>query len=215
MSAQPFFSNSFNSFNNLTPGYTRVPIPPLQENNYPFRNPPVEGQIKARTEKFKSSFYPHSLSEWNKLDPEIRESSSVSLLKKKLFSQITPPANSVYGIHNPKGIAFLTQLRMGLSKLNFHKFKHSFKDTINPMCPVNDGIEDTEHFLLLCNSFREQRFSLLAGVNDVLEACGHSESANFNMLQIRLYGNKHLPLEANKMILNLTIKYISETERFG
>ena len=61
-----------------------------------------------------------------------------------------------------------------------------------------DGIEDTEHFLLLCNSFRE-----------------HSESADINMSQILLYGNKHLPLEANKVILNLTIKCISETERFG
>ena len=43
------------------------------------------------------------------------------------------------------------------------------------MCPVNDGIEDTEHFLLLCKSFREQRCSLPAGDNDVLESCGHSE----------------------------------------
>ena len=47
------------------------------------------------------------------------------------------------------------------------------------------------------------------------EACGHSESADINMLQLLLYGNKYLPLEANKLILNLTIKYISETERFG
>ena len=69
-------------------------------------------------------------------------------------------------------------------------------------------MEDTEHFLPL-------RCSLLAGVNDVLEACGHSENADINMLQLLLYGNKNLPLEANKMILNLTIKYISETERFG
>ena len=108
--------------NNLTPDYTRDPIPLLQENNYRFRNPPVVGQMKARTEKFKSSFYPHSLSEWNKLDPEIRETSSVSVLKTKSFSQIRYPANFVHGIHNPKGIASLTQLRMGLSKLNFHKF---------------------------------------------------------------------------------------------
>ena len=36
------------------------------------------GQIKARTEKFKHSFYPHSMYEWNKLDPEIRGSSSVA-----------------------------------------------------------------------------------------------------------------------------------------
>ena len=103
---------------------------------------------------------------------------------------------------------------MRLSKLNFHKFKHNFKDTINPMCPVNDGIEDTEHYLLLCNSLREQRCSLLAGVNDVLEACGHSESADINMLQLLLCGNKNMPLEANKLILTLTINYISETDRF-
>ena len=38
--------------NNLTPDYTRDPIPPLHGNNYPFRNPPVVGQIRARTEKF-------------------------------------------------------------------------------------------------------------------------------------------------------------------
>ena len=74
--------------NKLTPDYTRDPIPPLYENNYPFRNPSVVGQIRARTEKFKSSFYPHSLSEWNKLDPEIRESSSASILKKKLFLRL-------------------------------------------------------------------------------------------------------------------------------
>ena len=122
----------------------------------------------ARTEKFKSSFYPDSLCEWNKLDPEIRQSSSVSVFKKKLISPIRLPANSVYGIHIPKGVAHLTQLRVGLRKLNFHKFEHNFKDTINPLCPVNDGIEDTENFLLLCHAFREQ--GLLAGVNDVLEA---------------------------------------------
>ena len=56
---------------------------------------------------------------------------------------------------------------------------------------------------------------ILAGVNDVLRACGHPESADINMLQLLLYGNNNLPFEANKMILNLTIKYISETERFG
>ena len=110
---------------------------------------------------------------------------------------IRPPANSVYGIHNPKGIAYLTQLRVGLSKLNFHKFKHDFKDSVNPMCSINDGIEDTEHFLLLCNSFTEQRHDLLAGVNDVLEAYGYSEAPDNDILQLILYGNKNLPLEAN------------------
>ena len=52
--------------------------------------------------------------------------------------------------------SYLSQVRVGLSKLNFHKFKHNFRDAINPLCPTNDGIEDTEHFLLLCPAFDTQ-----------------------------------------------------------
>ena len=94
-------------------------------------------------------------------------------------------------------------------------FKHNFEDTINPMCQVNGGIEDTEHFLLLCNSFIEQRHNLLAGVNDVLVVYEYCESSYINMLDLLLYGSKHLPFEANTLILSLTIKYIFETERFA
>jgi len=59
----------------------------------------------------------------------------------------------MYSIHNPEGLAILTQLRAGLSKLNFHKFRHNFKDAENPLCPAKDGIEDTDHFLLHCHSY--------------------------------------------------------------
>ena len=44
----------------------------------------------------------------------------------------------------------------------------NFRDTINPMCPTNDGIEDTEHFLLLCPSFDVQRRDLLAEISESL-----------------------------------------------
>ena len=82
----------------------------------------------------------------------------------KLLSIIRPPAKSVFGVHDPVGLSYLSQLRVGLSKLDFHKFNHNFRDTVNPMGPTNDGIEDTEHFLLLCPSFDIQRRDLLAGV---------------------------------------------------
>ena len=88
------------------------------------------------------------------------------------------------------------------------------------MGPVNDGIHRRYGRLFAALQFfqrAESRFFLLAGVNEVLEACGHSESADINMLHFLLYtyGNKNLSLEANELILNLTIKDISETERFG
>ena len=76
---------------------------------------------------------------------------------------------SVFGIHNPKGLSYLTQLRVGLIKLNFHKFKHHFRDPVNPLCPTSDGIEDREHFLLLCPSGDVQEQDFLAGIVELLK----------------------------------------------
>ena len=90
--------------NNLTPLYTKEPIPPLQQSNYSLRNRDVIGRIKARTEKFLSSFYPNCICEWNKLDPEIRLAPSVAVFKAKLLSKIRPPAKSIYCIHDPIGL---------------------------------------------------------------------------------------------------------------
>ena len=50
--------------------------------------------------------------------------------------------------------------------------------TINPMCPTNDGIEDTEHFLLLCPTFDVPRRDLLAGVSALLRPLGHTNPSN-------------------------------------
>ena len=112
------------------------------------------------------------------------------------------------------GLAILTQLRAGLSKLNLHKFKHNFKDTVYPMCSINDGIEDTEHFLLLCHSYDVQRQDLLDTINPILESQGLSNLSNKALLKILLYGDERLPPKSNTMVLEATIRYIYATERF-
>ena len=199
--------------NNLTPSYMKDPFPPQRPLQYCLRNQDVIGRIKARTEKFQSSFYPHCLSEWNKLDPEIRLAPSVAVFKKKLLSIIRPPAKSFFGIHDPIGLSHLCQLRVGLSKLNFHKFKHNFRDTINPLCPSNDGIEDTEHFLLLCPSFAVPRRGLLTGVLALLRPYGYVSNSNEALMQVLLYGDKNLPNDLNKSILLLILNFIHQTGR--
>ena len=161
-----------------------------------------------------TTFYPNCLSEWEKLDPEIRGSRSVNVFKKQLLGLIRPPSKSVYGIHDPKILSILTQLRVGLSKLNFHKFKHNFSDTLNPLCVINDGIEDTEHFLLLCHAYDIHRRDLLDSVNAILRPYGLSNLPNKELLQILLYGHEKLPFHSNTIILEATLKYIQATERF-
>ena len=205
----------YKMINNLLPEYTLDPVPQLQQPHYCLRNQDVIGRIWARTEKFKSSFYPNCLAEWNELDSEIRLAPSVGIFKKKLISIIRPPAKSVFGIHDPIGLSYLTQLRVGLSKLCFHKFKHNFRDSINPMCPSNDGIETTEHFLLLCPSFGVERRNLLARVFELLRPYGYIDFSNEVLTQLLLYGDKNLPNNLNRNILELTLQYIHATGRFN
>ena len=200
--------------NNITPDYTRYPIPQLPQAMYSFRNADVIAQIRARTTRFKASFYPDCLSEWNTLDQEVRLSPSLSIFKTKLSKLIRPTPKLVYGIHDSKGLAILTQLRVGLSKLNFHKFKHNFRDTVNPLCPANDGVEDTEHFLLLCHSYNELRFDLLNSVNAILLPHGFSSLSNEVLLRFILYGDERLTIDTNKKLLEATLKFIHASERF-
>ena len=196
--------------------YEVVMAPLWPYSNYSLRNQDVIGQIRARTEKFLSSFYPNCICEWNKLDPEIRLAPSVAVFKAKLLSKIRPPAKSIFCIHDPIGLGYLFQLRVGLSKLNFHKFNHNFRDTVNPMCPTNDGIEDTEHFLLLCPSFDIQRRDLLAGASELLRPFVRINTLPNNVLvQYLLYGNKELPDDVNKNLLELTLNFIHKTGRLG
>ena len=201
--------------NDLAPKYTTDPIPPLRQSRYSLRKQDAIGRIRTRTEKFQSTFYSHCLSEWNKLNPEIRLAPSIASFKTKLLSKIRPLPKPVFRIHDPTGLSYLTQLRVGLSELNFHKFKHNFRDTINPMCPTNDGIEDTEHFLLLCPSFEVPRRDLLAGVSALLRPLGHINLSNEFLMQILLYGDKDFPNNLNKDILLLTLRFIHETGRFN
>ena len=81
------------------------------------------------------------------------------------------------------------------------------------MCPTNDGIEDTEHFLLLCPSFEVPRRDLLAGVFALLRPYGFITNSNKVLMQILLYGDKDLPNDLNKGILLLTLSFIHKTGR--
>ena len=64
----------------------------------------------------------------------IRNSSSLNIFRKSILKFMTPSTNSLFNCHNPKEIKLITRLRLGLSHLREHKFKHSFQDSLNPFC---------------------------------------------------------------------------------
>ena len=200
--------------NNLTPDYTRIPIPPLRQSSYSLRYPATVGQINARTACFSASFYPSCLLEWNKLPHKIRKSPTIGSFKNKLLPLIRPPPKPVYSIHDPRGLAILTQLRVGLSMLNLHKFRHNSRDTLNPMCPSNDGVEDTEHFLLHCHSYDACRTDLLDSLSSTLQPYDLPNLSNALILKLIPYGDERLSVDSNSEILKATLRYTYATQRF-
>ena len=101
---------------------------------------------------FQNSFLPAAIKEWTRLDIHIRKSDSISIFKKRILNFIRALPNKVLNSNNPQGLKLLTRLRLGLSHLRYHKFKHNFLDTINPLCSCGSDIETTLHFLFFSSS---------------------------------------------------------------
>ena len=95
--------------------------------------------FKTRHNFFKNSFFPVVISEWNSLNIDIRNSSSINVFKKELLKFIRPEPNSTYNINDTKVLKLLTRLRLGVSHLGDHKFRHNFQDCVSPMCLLWSG----------------------------------------------------------------------------
>ena len=153
--------------------------------------------IKIRPDYFKNSFFPSAISEWNKRDLNIRNSSSFNNFKKKLLNFIRPCANSVFDIHNSLGIKLLTELRLGLSHLHEHKFRHCFKDTLNLLCECGKDIESTMHFFLHCSNFLLPRQTLFQKIRNTDDSI--LSQSERHLTQTLLYGNQNCHSSINRL----------------
>ena len=86
------------------------------------------------TDYFKYSFFLSTLNDWFKLDKNIRNSDSIAIFKSRLLYFICPVQSNIYHIFDPKGLKFLTRLRLGLSHLNEQKFRHDLQNCLNLLC---------------------------------------------------------------------------------
>ena len=88
--------------------------------------------------------------------------------------------------HKSKGIKLSIRLRVGLSHLREHKFRHSFQATLNLICNCGEEIETSSHYLLYCADCLQERMTLLNTFS-----CIVPNISNFNndqLTEINLYG---------------------------
>ena len=186
----------------LIPNFNRV-----HNARFSYNIPP----IKVRHDYFKNSFFPSVITEWNKLDLNIRNSASLNTFKRKLLNFIQPCANSIFDIRNPLGIKLLTKLHLGLSYLHEHKFRHWFQDNLNSLCQCGKDIESTIHFFLHCSNFLIPRQTLFWKIRNIGDSIlSQSET---QLTQTLLYGNQKYHSSINRLTIISTIEYLILTER--
>ena len=203
----------FKMHNSLTPPYLTDILPPKRRLLYGKTNPNIYESIRCKSTRYRSSFLPDSVNSWNNLSLDLHESVSLETFKHRINCFIRPLPKSIFGIHNPKGLRCLFQLRVGLSPLRYDKRRHNFVDTPSNICDCGMAPEDTKHFLFFCTNFQAQRVQLMDRVSPILQ--NYNIMHNIHNPFLFLYGDKSLPNSENKIILESTLNYILQTGKFG
>ena len=117
-----------------------------------------------------------------------------------------PDKNSIFKIFNPLGIKLLSRLRLGLSHLNEHRFRHNFMNCLNPLCSCMLEVESTTHFFLHYHFYDTFHQTLFNTVESIIQ-----DTSNLSgdiLVNLLMYGRPNYSFDENKKILNASIRYI-------
>ena len=197
--------------NHLTPSYLRDKLPPFKrpfeaEPSYTFR------EYRTKTDRFSMSFFPDSVKQWNIVITDFDHMPTLASFKSHLRALYRPNLKRIFGVHDPVGIKYIFQLRLGLSPLRFHKHRHNFLDTPSDICLCKTDKETTEHFLFKCPFYVSKRVTLAENVVPLLSQ--HNIAFLENDVKLYLYGHENLPESDNRTIILETIKFIKSSNRF-
>ena len=168
--------------------------------------------FKTKHNFFKNSFFPSAVIDWNNLDHDILNVGSFSAFKNNILNFIRPTPNNDFNCENHGGIKLISRLRVGLSYLREHKFKHSFQDALNPISSCGFDVESTSHYILHCPMCNDERHTLLSTSKNI--DCRLLDVTETVLIKTLLFGNCSVDAHTNTQIFNATIEYIVITKRF-
>ncbi len=155
----------------------------------------------CRTITYSKSFLPTAVTEWNRLDLEIKNAQSLSLFKIKCGTRVTRNSLFYYGPRWEN--VHLARMRIGCSNLKSHLFFNLHVED-NPSCQCGHPDENCEHFFFECPLFTGPRQRLF----EVLD----QDTVSVHNI---MHGDPNESLEDNKLILDATYRYMHDTGRFN
>ena len=196
-------------FSTGQPSYIYDLLPPLRSSR---RHVNSFNLVTCKSEYFKNSFIPNVIYEWNKLDPDIRSSASYNLFCNTLLKFNRPAQRKTFNINDSVGNKLLTRLCLGFNHLHEHKFRHGFRDILNPLCPCSIEAETTAHYFLRFHFYNANRSTLTNELNEIDSSFSTLNENKF--IDLILYGSDKFDDKKNHNILMCTIKFIKGSQRF-
>ena len=106
-----------------------------------------------------------------------------------------------------------SRLRLGLSHLGEHKFKHSFQDSLDPFCNCRKGeVKTSSRYQLHCSNYSEERLVLLKTTKNIDMSI--LQQIDSKVTSGLLFGDTSFANNKKTFILDATIDYIILTGRF-
>ena len=151
---------------------------------------------------------------YNKLDVNLRNAKPFWIFRNSLLKIGKPMQNSIYNIHDPVGVKYLTRLRLGLCHLNEQKFRYNFQQCLNPLCYCSLEVETTNQYFLYCHYYNDIRKTLLDTVKEITNLC-LSDFSDESLVNLLLHGNSIYSLEENKEVIKAFINFFLSSQRFA
>ena len=148
------------------------------------------------------------------MDSRITNLPSTATFKRAILDFISLNPTPYLNTNRPSDLVFLTRLSVGFSHLREHKFRHNFLDIVDPICSCRtNAVENTEHYLLHCSNFTNQRTVLFDDLRNLGINYGPLDSSTLS--RMLLFGNPKFSDNVNSGIIYVVIKFIESTNRFS
>ena len=96
-----------------TPSYPKNKLTRLRRPLYMQSNNNTIHELKCKSLRNTRSFFPDAITSWNNVITHFNDIPSFSVHKKHILSLICPKKKCIFGIHDPLGLQYLFQLRVG------------------------------------------------------------------------------------------------------
>ena len=146
----------------------------------------------------RQSFLPHSIREWNELEDEVKEATTIAIFKG--ITKHKPRPNRVYNLEYTHTSAIeVTRLRCKIG--NLKENLHSRSLALSPLCECGE-IESDYHYFITCPLYDNRRQTAM---DSVTAGTGSYKISTTAMIQNRMISMRSYRWQPKK--------FIDETER--